>query len=54
MDGLRMPIEEECAIEEEIRVLRSGKLFRYSRKRIVVDKEEQYNEVEERDTSVVL
>jgi hypothetical protein len=40
--------------EEEIGVLHSGKIFWYSRKRIVADREEKHSEVEERDTDVVL
>jgi hypothetical protein len=54
MDGLRMLREEECATEEEIGVLHSGKIFWYSRKRIVADREEKHSEVEERDIGVVL
>jgi hypothetical protein len=34
--------------------LRSGKIFWYSRKRNVAEREEKHNEVEERDTSVIL
>jgi hypothetical protein len=54
MDGMRMLREEECATDDEIGVLHSGKIFRYSRKRIVVDREEKHNEIEERDTGVIL
>jgi hypothetical protein len=54
MDGLRMSREEECVTEEEIGVLRSGKIFWYSRKRTVAEREEKHSEVEERDTGVVL
>jgi hypothetical protein len=54
MDGLRMERKEECVTEEEIGVLHCGKQFRYSRKMMVVDREEQYSEVEERDTGIVL
>jgi hypothetical protein len=53
-EWMRMSREEECVIEEEIGVLHSGKIFWYSRKRIVVDREEKHSEVEERDTGVVL
>jgi hypothetical protein len=52
MDGLRMSRKEEGATKEEIGVLRSGKIFRYSRKRNVVDREGKHNEFE--DTDVVL
>jgi hypothetical protein len=54
MDGIRMSREEECAIEEEIGVLRSGKEFWYYRKRTVDDREEKHSEVEERDIGVLL
>jgi hypothetical protein len=40
MDGIRMPRKVECAIEDEIGVLHSGKIFWYNRKRIVADREE--------------
>jgi hypothetical protein len=40
--------------KEEIGVLRSGKIFQYSRKRIVVDREGKHNKVEEREINVVL
>ena len=53
-DGLRMSREEECATKEDIGVLRSGKIFRYSRKRIMANKEEKHSEVEERDIGAVL
>ena len=37
MDGMRMMRKEEVPMEEEIRVLRGGKIFWYSKKRNVVD-----------------
>jgi hypothetical protein len=48
MDGLRMIREEEGTIEEEIGVLRSGKIFWYSKKRNLDDIEGNHSEVEER------
>jgi hypothetical protein len=54
MDGMRMSRKEEGVMKEEIGVLCSGKIFWYSRKRIVVDREGKHNEFEERDTGVVL
>jgi hypothetical protein len=50
---LRMLREEECVIEEDIGVLRNGKIFRYSRMRTMVERE-KHSEVEKRDTGVVL
>jgi hypothetical protein len=38
----------------EIGVLHSGKIFRHSRKRVVVEREGKHNEIKERDTSVIL
>jgi hypothetical protein len=46
--------EEECVTDEEIGVLHSGKIFRHSRKRIVAEREGKHNEIEERDTGVIL
>ena len=46
--------KEEGVTKEEIGVLRSGKIFQYSRKRTVDDREGQHNEVEESDTDIVL
>jgi hypothetical protein len=54
MNGLIISREEECAVEEEVGVLHSGKRFWYSRKMIVAEREEQHGEVEERDIGVVL
>jgi hypothetical protein len=48
-----MSREEQCAMKEEIGLLCSGKMFQYSRKRILADKEEKHNELEERDINVV-
>jgi hypothetical protein len=41
-------------MEEDIGVFFSGKRFQYNRKRIGNDIEEKKNEIEERDTGVVL
>ena len=49
-----MSRKEEGVTKEEIGVLRSGKIFRHSKKRNVVDREGKHNEIEERDTSTVL
>jgi hypothetical protein len=46
--------EEECVTEEEIGVLHNGKRFQYNRKRIVANREEKHNEVEERDVGLIL
>jgi hypothetical protein len=54
MDGLMMLREEECAIDEEIGVLCGGKIFRHSRKRTLAEREGKYNEIEERDTGIIL
>jgi hypothetical protein len=51
---LRIPKEEECTTYDDIGVLHSGKIFRYSRKRIVVDREEKHSEFEKRDIGVIL
>ena len=51
---LRMTREQGCVMDEEIGVLCGGKIFRHSRKRIVAKREGQYNEIEERDTGVIL
>jgi hypothetical protein len=45
---MMMSREEECTTDEEIGLLRSGKRFRPNRKRIVVDREKQHNEFEDR------
>jgi hypothetical protein len=44
-----MSREEGCAMDEEIGVLCSGKIFRHSRKRIVAEREGKHSEIEERD-----
>jgi hypothetical protein len=49
MDGMRMSRKEEGAMKEEIGVLHSGKIFRYSRKRNMVDREGKHNDFEDRD-----
>jgi hypothetical protein len=54
MDGMRMSREEECVMNKEIGVLRSGKRFRPNKKRIVAEREGKHSENEERDTGVIL
>jgi hypothetical protein len=54
MDGLRMSREEECATNKEIGVLNSCKRFKPNKKRIVVQREGNHSENEERDIGVIL
>jgi hypothetical protein len=54
MDGMRMLREEECATDRDIGVLRSGKRFRHSKKRIVAEREGKHSEIEERDIGLIL
>jgi hypothetical protein len=54
MDGLRMLREEDSDSDREIGVLRCGKRFRYSKKEIVAEREEQHRVFEKRDPCIVL
>jgi len=51
---MRMMREEEGVINEEIGVLHSGKRFRPNKNRILAEREGHHNEIEERDTGVIL
>jgi hypothetical protein len=51
---MRMSKEEECATNEEIGLLHSGKRFRPNKKMTVAKRQGQHNESEERETGVIL
>jgi hypothetical protein len=53
MDGMRMPREEGCVMDEEIGVLHSCKIFIHSRKRIVAKREVKHTKIKERDSGVM-
>jgi len=45
--------EEECAVNEEIGVLCSGKIFRPNKKKTVDEREGQHSDIEERDYDAI-
>ena len=51
---MRILINEECLVVDEIELFHSEKLLHHSRKRIVAHMEEKCREFEERDTSITL